>query len=120
MVPVAGYDFVFRSSHDVATVTVSGNNSISASFPVSFTVGDREKIKLVYGRDGRLETLNSKLVNKDGKWYITFAAVHFSPHALIVSTCSLSLTQKQGDVHIASLASSRETTNTPTSLNFGH
>ncbi|NLX64503.1 MAG: S-layer homology domain-containing protein, partial [Clostridiaceae bacterium] len=45
----------------------------------------RDKVKVVYVRDGKLEVLSSQVVEKDGKWYITFEAVHFSPYALIVS-----------------------------------
>ncbi|HHU90413.1 MAG TPA: S-layer homology domain-containing protein, partial [Clostridiaceae bacterium] len=45
----------------------------------------RDQVKVVYVRDGKLEVLSSQVVEKDGKWYITFEAVHFSPYALIVN-----------------------------------
>lgn len=60
--------------------------SVKITLPVPEELLDnREKIKVVYGKDGSLETLKSNLFKKDGKWYISFEAVHFSPYALIVS-----------------------------------
>lgn len=61
--------------------------SVKITLPVSEQLLDvKEKINVVYVKDGKLEVLSSQLIEKDGKWYITFEAVHFSPYALVVST----------------------------------
>ncbi|SHI37698.1 S-layer homology domain-containing protein [Thermoclostridium caenicola] len=60
--------------------------SVKITLPVPERLLDvRERIRVVYKKDGRLETLMSQLIEKNGKWYITFEAVHFSPYALVVS-----------------------------------
>lgn len=60
--------------------------SVKITLPVpKKLLEDKKKIKIVYSSDGKLETLKSQLIEKNGKWYITFEAVHFSPYALIVS-----------------------------------
>lgn len=60
--------------------------SVKITLPVpQDLLEEKEKVKVVYGKDGKLEPLNSELAEKNGKWYISFEAVHFSPYALIVS-----------------------------------
>ena len=60
--------------------------SVKITLPVpEKLLNDKDKIKVVYSKDGKLETLKSELIEKDGKWYIVFETSHFSPYALVVS-----------------------------------
>lgn len=80
------FDISLYSKKNGDKVQPKDGYSVKITLPVpKELLDDREKIKVVYGKDGSLETLKSELTEKDGKWYITFEAVHFSPYALIVS-----------------------------------
>ena len=79
---------------DISLYSKGSNNKVQPKdgYSVKITIPvpqklleDREQIKVVYGKDGKLETLKSELIEKDGKWYIIFEATHFSPYALVVS-----------------------------------
>lgn len=75
--------------------------SVKITLPVpEKLLEDKELIKVVYGKEGKLETLKSELIEKDGKWYIIFEANHFSPYALIVSAePSVSWTNPFSDIN---------------------
>ena len=80
------FDISLYSNTNGTKVQPKEGYSVKITIPVpQELLGDREKIKVVYGKDGKLETLKSQLFEKDGKWYISFEAVHFSPYALVVS-----------------------------------
>jgi hypothetical protein len=80
------FDISLYSKKSNEKIQPKDGYSVKITLPVpKELLDDREKIKVVYGKDDSLETLKSELVQKDGKWYITFEAVHFSPYALIVS-----------------------------------
>lgn len=50
-------------------------HSVRITLPVPEKLLDvREKIKVVYVKDGKLEVLMSLLIEKDGKWYVNFEA----------------------------------------------
>ena len=79
---------------DISLYSKGSNNKVQPKdgYSVKITIPvpqklleDREQIKVVYGKDGKLDTLKSELIEKDGKWYIIFEATHFSPYALVVS-----------------------------------
>ena len=80
------FDISLYSKDTGERVQPKDGYSVKITLPVpEELLNDREKIKVVYGKDGKLETLKSELIEKWGKWYITFEAIHFSPYALIVS-----------------------------------
>jgi len=80
------FDISLYSKTSNEKVQPKDGYSVKITLPVpKELLDDREKIKVVYGKDGSLETLKSELTEKDGKWYLTFEATHFSPYALIVS-----------------------------------
>jgi hypothetical protein len=80
------FDISLYSKESKQKVQPRDGYSVKITIPVpEKLLGDKNKIKVVYGKDGKLETLKSELFEKDGKWYITFEATHFSPYALIVS-----------------------------------
>lgn len=80
------FDISLYSKKNNEKIQPKEGYSVKITLPVpEELLDDREKIKVVYGKDGSLETLKSNLFKKDGKWYISFEAVHFSPYALIVS-----------------------------------
>ena len=80
------FDISLYSKNSNEKVQPKDGYSVKITLPLpEELLEDREKIKVVYGKDGSLETLKSKLFEKDGKWYISFEAAHFSPYALIVS-----------------------------------
>lgn len=80
------FDISLYSKNSNEKVQPKDGYSVRITLPIpSDLLEDREKIKVVYGKDNTLETLHSVLSQKDGKWFITFEAVHFSPYALIVS-----------------------------------
>ena len=81
------FDISLYSKGSNEKVQPKDGYSVKITLPVpEVLLADKDKIKVVYGKDGKLETLKSELIEKDGKWYIVFEAVHFSPYALIVST----------------------------------
>ncbi|MDD4803056.1 MAG: S-layer homology domain-containing protein, partial [Syntrophomonas sp.] len=80
------FDISLYSKKNNEKVQPKDGYSVKITLPVpKELLDDREKVKVVYGKDGSLEILKSELTEKDGKWYITFEAAHFSPYALIVS-----------------------------------
>ncbi|MDD4239026.1 MAG: S-layer homology domain-containing protein, partial [Desulfotomaculaceae bacterium] len=80
------FDISLYSKKNNERVQPKDGYSVKITLPVpKELLDDREKIKVVYGKNGSLETLKSELAEKDRKWYITFEAFHFSPYALIVS-----------------------------------
>lgn len=80
------FDISLHSKTSNEKIQPKDGYSVKITLPLpKELLDDREKIKVVYGKDGKLETLKSELAEKDGKWYITFEATHFSPYALIVS-----------------------------------
>ena len=80
------FDISLYSRESKQKVQPRDGYSVKLTIPVpEKLLEDREQIKVVYGKDGKLETLKSELIEKDGKWYIIFEATHFSPYALIVS-----------------------------------
>jgi len=93
ILPLAGageevypFDISVHSRATGGKVQPRAGYSVKITLPVPERLLDvRERIRVVYKKDGRLETLMSQLIEKNGKWYITFEAVHFSPYALVVS-----------------------------------
>lgn len=80
------FDISLYSKDSGTKIQPKSGYSVKITMPVpEELLGDREKIKVVYGKDSKLETLKSELIQKDGKWFISFEAVHFSPYALLVS-----------------------------------
>lgn len=83
---VYSFDISLYSKDTGEKVQPKEGCSVKITLPVpEELLDDREKIKVVYSKIGKLETLKSQLFEKNGKWYIAFKAVHFSPYALIVS-----------------------------------
>ena len=94
------FDISLYSKESSQKVQPKDGYSVKITIPVpEKLLEDKEQIKVVYGKDGKLETLKSELIEKDGKWYIVFEAVHFSPYALVVSAePSVSWTNPFSDV----------------------
>ena len=94
------FDISLYSKESNQKVQPKDGFSVKITLPVpEKLLNDKDKIKVVYGKDGKLETLKSELIEKDGKWYIVFEAVHFSPYALVVSAePSVSWTNPFSDV----------------------
>lgn len=80
------FDISLHSEKTGEKVQPREGYSVKITLPVPEKLLDaKERIRVIYSRDGKVEVLSSQLVEKDGKWYITFEAVHFSPYALVVS-----------------------------------
>ncbi|NLE24976.1 MAG: S-layer homology domain-containing protein [Clostridiaceae bacterium] len=80
------FDISLYSKESSQKLQPKDGYSVKITLPVpEKLLEDRGQIKVVYGKDGILETLKSELIEKDGKWYIIFEATHFSPYALVVS-----------------------------------
>lgn len=80
------FDISLYSKVSGEKVQPKEGHNVRITLPVPEKLLDvKDKVKVVYVRDGKLEILASQLIEKDGKWYITFEAVHFSPYALIVN-----------------------------------
>ncbi|NLE25478.1 MAG: carbohydrate-binding domain-containing protein, partial [Clostridiaceae bacterium] len=60
--------------------------AVTIILPIPENLLDKKELLDVMHKsdDGRVTTLNSRLVQKDGVWYLVFEATEFSPYALVV------------------------------------
>ena len=79
------FDISLYSKGTYNKIQPNSGYKVKISLPLPEALLDvKEYVKVVYAKDGKLITLDSELMQNNGKWFIVFEAEHFSPYALIV------------------------------------